>query len=394
MSASLPNLPAVTAAVAEATEPGRAAEAAAGDWLAGLQAAGLSEAQLSELLAIGERLLGVSGAAAESISPRLRLALAAYFKGRRQACDLILAHTPDCQTPVQQLLTSTLQVYQACYDVGQDPQAPVHRMQELTAALKPVLDAADLEARAVRGCAGLALSEVLLRIGDVGAARNQLELVADEPEMPPGVAIIAHMLLGGLEQAVGRNDLALGHLQVALHRAGGLADEESLLRLLLVGVLLADNRRYALAMLDDVQAGKYGQVPGGQGTVARLHRLLQLLAQRPPFDMHGRAELRQALRGLQERHPSAAWVLLLTTLCAGALAGADEPSDSYAVLIETAADLRCKYMDGAADLCDRQLATLLAQLGPDRFEEVLLEAQHRRRSLQLHPPELSSGAKA
>ena len=45
-----------------------------------------------------------------------------------------------------------------------------------------------------RGCAGLALSEVLLRIGDVGAARNQLELVADEPEMPPGVAIIAHFL--------------------------------------------------------------------------------------------------------------------------------------------------------------------------------------------------------
>ena len=86
-------------------------------------------------------------------------------------------------------------------------------------------------------------------------------------------------------------------------------------------------------------------------------------------------------------------VLLLTTLCAGALSGADEPSDSYSVLIETAADLRCKYMDGAADLCDRQLTTLLAQLGPDRFEEVLLEAQHRRRSLQLHPPELASGAK-
>jgi hypothetical protein len=124
-----------------------------------------------------------------------------------------------------------------------------------------------------------------------------------------------------------------------------------------------------------------------------LHRLLQLLAQRPPFDLHGRAELRQALRGLQDRHPSAAWVLLLTTLCAGALSGADEPSDSYSVLIETAADLRCKYMDGAADLCDRQLTTLLAQLGPDRFEEVLLEAQHRRRSLQLHPPELASGAK-
>ena len=390
MSASSPNLtPQAAAAATQACSP----TPEAGDWLAGLQAAGLSAAELTELLDIGERLLGVSGEVAASISPRLRVALGAYFKGRREACKLILEHTPDCPSPLQQLLTATLQVYQACYDVGQDPQAPVHRMHELTAALKPVLGATELEARAVRGCAGLALSEVLLRIGDVGAARNQLELVADEPEMPPGVAIIAHMLLGGLEQAVGRNDLALGHLQVALHRAAGLADEESLLRLLLVGVLLADNRRYALAMLDDVQAGKYGQVPGGQGTIGRLHRLLQLLAQRPPFDMHGRTELRQALRGLQDRHPSAAWVLLLTTLCAGALSGADEPSDSYSVLIETAADLRCKYMDGAADLCDRQLTTLLAQLGPDRFEEVLLEAQHRRRSLQLHPPELASGAK-
>ena len=65
-----------------------------------------------------------------------------------------------------------------------------------------------------------------------------MELVADEQDMPPGVAIIAHMLLCGLEQSVGRTDLALGHLQVALHRAAGLPEEESLLRLLLVGVLL------------------------------------------------------------------------------------------------------------------------------------------------------------
>ena len=74
-------------------------------------------------------------------------------------------------------------------------------------------------------------------------------------------------------------------------------------------------------------------------------------------------------------------MLLLTSMCAGALVGAEEPSDSYAVLIETAAELRVRHMDGAAGLCDRQLATLLAQLGPDRFEEVLLEAQRRRRNL-------------
>ena len=357
-------------------------------WHAALQDAGLTAAQIAELSVIGERLLG-----AESSSPRLRGALAAYFKGWNEAADRLLtaAQEAEFQTPTQELLIAALHVYKACYEVGLDPQAPVRRMHELTEALKPVLDAADAESRAVRGCAGLALSEVLLRIGDVGAARNQLELVADEPEMPPGVTIIAHMLLGGLEQAVGRTDLALGHLQVALHRAAGLEEQESLLRLLLCGVLLADNRRYALAMLDDVQAGKYGPVPDGQGTLARLHRLLQLLSQRPPFGMSVRAELRYELRCLQERHPSAAWMLLVTSMCAGALGGAEEQTDSYAVLIETAAELRCRYMDGAADLCDRQLATLLAQLGPDRFEEILLEAQHRRRGLQLHHAEFTGG---
>ena len=114
-------------------------------------------------------------------------------------------------------------------------------------------------------------------------------------------------------------------------------------------------------------------MPPREGAMARLLRLLQILSQRPPFGMSVRAALRHELRGLQELHPSAAWILLVTSMCAGALGGADEQSDSYAVLIETAAELRCRYMDGAADLCDRQLATLLAQLGPDRFEEILLE---------------------
>lgn len=372
------------------SEPMPYGEKAACDLHTALHDAGLTAAQIAQLLAIDERLLG-----SETTAPLLRAALAAYLKGWNVAADQLLTRALETEfhSPTQLLLTAALQVYKACYEVGQDPQAPVRRMHELTAALKPVQDAADPESRAVRGCAGLALSEVLLRIGDVGAARNQLELVADEPEMPPGVTIIAHMLLGGLEQAVGRTDLALGHLQVALHRAAGLEEQESLLRLLLCGVLLADNRRYALAMLDDVQAGKYGPVPDGQGTLARLHRLLRLLAQRPPFGMCVRAELRHELRCLQERHPSAAWMLLVTSMCAGALSGAEEPSDSYAVLIETAAELRCRYMDGAADLCDRQLATLLSQLGPDRFEEILLEAQHRRRGLQLHHPELAPGAK-
>ena len=380
-----PSLPVCGTAV----PTGSPAQGAAADMLADLRDTGLSESQLDELFALGERLLGPHETA-ESSSLRLRVALAAYCKGWRDAADRVLAHTPEVQTPAQELLGAALRVYQACYDGGLDHELPVQRMQEVTAALKPVLAAAEVEARAARGCAGLALSEVLLRIGDVGAARNQLELVVDEAEMPPGVAIIAHMLLCGLEQAVGRTDLALGHLQVALHRAAGLPDEESLLRLFLVGVLLADNRRYALAMLDDVQAGKYGLQPGGEGTVAHLHHLLQLLGQRPPFDLHVRAQIRQELQWLQDRHPSAAWMLLLTSMCAGALGGAEEPSDSYAVLIETAAELRVRHMDGAAGLCDRQLATLLAQLGPDKFEEVLLEAQRRRRALLTHQPHPAS----
>jgi hypothetical protein len=388
MSVSLPNLVSrAVAAVPSASAAYGDAVAVAVDWGSEWQDTGLSPSQLSSLLAFGDRLLGGSTAGVEAVPIWLRVGLAAYCRGWRDVAERVLLHADEVRTPAQQLLLAALRIYQACFDVSRDPQAPVARMQELTAALKPVLTEVDLESRAARGCAGLALSEVLLRIGDVGAARNQLELVADEPEMPPGVAIIAHMLLSGVEQAVGRTDLALGHLQVALHRAAGLVNEESLLRLLLVGVLLSDNRRYAQAMLDDVTSGKYGPSPGGQGTVARLHRLLQLIAQRPPFDLDLRTELRKELRWLQDRHPSAAWVLLTTSMCAGALMGADEPSDSYAVLIETAAELRCRHMDGAADLCDRQLATLQAQLGPDRFEAVLLEAQRRRRALLLHQPE-------
>ena len=133
---------------------------AAGDWHAAwhaaLQDAGLTAAQIAELSVIGERLLG-----AESSSPRLRGALAAYFKGWNEAADRLLtaAQAAESQTPTQELLTAALHVYKACYEVGRDPQAPVRRMHELTAALKPVLDA-DAESRAVRGCAGLALSEV------------------------------------------------------------------------------------------------------------------------------------------------------------------------------------------------------------------------------------------
>jgi hypothetical protein len=38
-------------------------------------------------------------------------------------------------------------------------------------------------------------------------------------------------------------------------------------------------------------------------------------------------------------------------------------------------------LDGVADLCDRQISTLRTQLGLDRFESLLGEAQRRRKTL-------------
>jgi hypothetical protein len=254
-------------------------------------------------------------------------------------------------------------------------------MQELSAELTLLNGVMTPAGRCARGYAGLCLGDALLRMGDVGAARSQLELVADEAHMPPAIAVIARLLLGAIEQACGRSDLALGHLQVALHRAAGLGQEEQLLRLILVGVLAADNRRYALAMLDDIAAGKYGQVPSGEGTVARLYQLLLLLGQGAARSLESLALMRAQLRWLQHRHGSAGWSLLLTGLTAGMLLGAEESCDAYDVLVQSAAELRCRYLDGVADLCDRQISTLRTQLGLERFESLLGEAQRRRKTL-------------
>ena len=64
---------------------------------------------------------------------------------------------------------------------------------------------------------------------------------------------------------------------------------------------------------------------------------------------------------------------------ASALVAADETCEAYDVLVQSAAELRCRRIDGVADLIDRQLATLRGQLGPDGFEPLLREAQRRRR---------------
>lgn len=97
MSVSLPNpvLPAAARSVAPAEQPGASlpeagAAVAANDGLSGLPDTGLSTEQLDELAALGDRLLGVSGAAAEAVPLWLRLALAAYCRGWREAGDRIL----------------------------------------------------------------------------------------------------------------------------------------------------------------------------------------------------------------------------------------------------------------------------------------------------------------
>jgi hypothetical protein len=346
---------------------------------------GLTESQATELSALGTAaVLGVRAHEA-SIGMRTLVTFAVLGRGNFALADAVLGMPGDPNTPELKLLDLAARLYRACVGAEGDPAQPLAAMNRRTEALVPVIGLQTPEARLARGYAGLTLSEALLRIGDVGAARQQLESVADEPGMPPGIAVVAGVLLGAIEQGVGRNDLALGHIQVALHRAsqlGAIADEERLLRMVLIGLLLADNRRYGLAMLDDIAASKYGPLPQGNGTVARLYRLLQLFALPPPLAVTTRLALHEQLRWLQGRHNSAGWSLLLTSLAAGALGGGGDFCEAYSLLIEAAADLRCRYMDGVAELCDRQIAAIRQQLGPDAFDELLTEAQRRRRELR------------
>lgn len=348
---------------------------------------GLTESQADQLSAIGLRAvldLRERGGESASIGMRTLVTFAALGRGDFSLADAVLNTPGDASTPELRLLDLAARLYRACVGAESDPAQPLAAMNALTEALVPVIGVDTPEARMARGYAGLTLSEALLRVGDVGAARQQLETVADEPGMPPGIAVVAGMMLGGLEQSVGRNDLALGHIQVALHRSsslGGEAEEERLLRVLLVGLLMFDSRRYGLAMLDDITAGKYGPAPTGNGTVARLYRVLSFIAREPPLPLSARAAVREELRWLQGRHNSAGWSLLVTSLVAGALTGASDACEAYGLLVQACAELRCRYMDGVADLCDRQITALRLSLGPDAFDDLITEAQRRRQQL-------------
>ncbi len=278
-----------------------------------------------------------------------------------------------------QLLDSAVRLYRACGDAERDPERALRAMQDLGEARRQVGSAQNVEAATARGYAGLALAEALLMVGDVGAARHQLELVIEEAQAPPVLLTWIRSILCGIELAVGRTDLAIGHLQAGMRQAAGHPAEEQMTRLLLSGVMLSGNRRYGLALLEEFLARNADHPPVGQGTVARLYRMLRLLSGESPFPLPVRAEVRDHLRYLQGRHYSAGWFLLLTGVCSGALRGAGDTCEAYSVLIHAAATLRCRRMDGAADLCDRQIEALRSQLGEDQFEALLAEAQRRRR---------------
>lgn len=323
----------------------------------------------------------LSNAQRASATVRSVLAFAALSRGDGDRADELLTSGKPVRSVEERRLWLAASLYRACW---LPPSAAASdEIAQLTQALSNVSTVTDVDQPVLSdlalGCAALAFAEGLLRASDVGAARHQLELVANDDRQPRGLVVVARMLLSAIEVGVGRSDLALGHVQVALHASAGLGSEDRLLRLLLVGLLFAENRRLARAMLDDVIAGRYGAISSEQGTVAHLLRVLRLLAHHCPLALEHTVELRRDLRWLLRRHASALWSLLIVSLLASALVSADETCEAYDVLVQSAAELRCRRMDGVADLLDRQLATLRGQLGPDGFEPLLREAQRRRR---------------
>lgn len=333
----------------------------------------------TEAIARGLRSARFSDEQLAEVSVRSLVALAALGRGDRVRAEQLLSAGRPVRSIEERRLWLAASFYCACW---RQPTL-TDEIAQLTQALGAASTVEAVEHAAwaplAMGCAALAYAEGLLRVADVGAARNQLEIVANGEQLPRGLAVVARTLLASIEMGVGRSDLALGHLQVALHASAGLGPEDRLLRLLLIGLLFAENRRLARAMLDDVVAGRYGAFSTDLGTLARLYRLLGLIAYQCPLKLGTTVELRQDLAWLLGRHASAAWCLLIVSLVSGALVAADETCEAYDVLIQSAAELRVRHMDGVADLLDRQLATLRGQLGPDGFEPLLREAQRRRR---------------
>ena len=254
---------------------------------------GLTETTLREL-----RRAQFSDEILADVTARALLALAALSRGDTVRAERLLATGKPVRTIEEKRLWLAASLYLACWQPPQKNDEIAQLTQALGAASTvETIESPDL-AKLAMGCAALAFAEGLLRVADVGAARNQLELVANDDQLPRGLAVVARTLLASMEIGVGRSDLALGHLQVALHASAGLGPEDRLLRLLLIGLLFAENRRLARAMLDDVVAGRYGAISTDQGTVARLYRLLVQIAYHCPLKLESTVEIRQDLRWL------------------------------------------------------------------------------------------------
>lgn len=371
--------------------PPTAEEEGPAQWLRQCWAEGVTADWGVRLSRLGPQALvqgqGAGGSDEVIVALKAFAAMAAMGRGDYELADQLLGAAPEAGAPATLLLDAAARLYRACGDTGREPAHAIAAMNALNEARQHLGAAPGPEAATARGYAGLSLAEALLAVGDVGAARHQLTLVVEEGLAPPALLVAVRSILGGIEQAVGRADLAIGHLQAAVRLSTGLPAEEQLARLLLCGVVLSTDRRYGLALLDEVQARLPVRGRAGQGASARLLRLLRLLAAEAPqegaaspYPLAVRVEARDLLRHLQGRHYSAGWFLLLTGVCAGALRAGD-PCEAYSVLVHAAATLRCRRMDGAAELCDRQIEALRVQLGEERFESLLTEAKQRRQQL-------------
>lgn len=361
-------------------------------WLARCWVEGVTASFVAQAEALGPRV-AAGDRDDDNTALRAFTAMAAMGRGDYDLADALLTDAPPGEglsSPVS-LLDATARLYRACGEAERDPERAQRAMKELHAAELALPRGAEhdtTETATARGYAGLSHGEALLMVGDVGAARHQLERVVGEERSerglrPPAVLLTTvRCILGGIEQAVGRGDLAVAHLQAAVRDAAGFAQEEQVARLLLCGSMLADNHRFGEALLRDLKAQGQLQPEAleGHGTIAHLHRLLVLLAGESPFPLPVRAEMRELLRFLQGRHYSAGWFLLVTSLTAGALLGAGDAVEAYNILVHAAAALRCRRMEGAADLCDRQLTALRQRLGEEHFEAVVTEARERRRA--------------
>lgn len=317
-----------------------------------------------------------------AVGVRAFAAMAAMGRGDYDLADALLEGPIGSLSPEVSLLDSAARLYRACGDAERDPGRALTAMQELCEARRVLGALATPEAGTARGYAGLCMAEALLVVGDVGAARHQLEVVLEEAKSPHVTLTTVRFILGAIEQAVGRPDLAIMHLQAAVREAAAHPAEEQLAQLLLAEVLLSSDRRYGVALFEDfvAQTESAAGAPAGRGTVTRLYQLLKILSRDAPFSAGARMKIRDLLRGLQGRHYSAGWFLLFTGICAGALRAAGDPCESYSVLIHAAAMLRCRHMDGAASLCDRQIEALRSSLGEDQFEALLREARKRRQA--------------